>query len=84
MRERKRKKKRKGRAYRLDENVTNGCARKSLKKIKRRLKCYANALTIYELEKDRGIKATRCENETAAGPHSVFWTSGQRRRKELA
>lgn len=30
-----------------------------------------------------GIKATRCENETAE-PRSVFWTIGQRRRKEPA
>lgn len=30
-----------------------------------------------------GIKATRCENETAE-PRSVFWTIGQRRRKESA
>lgn len=31
----------------------------------------------------KGTEAARCENETA-GPQSVFWTSGQRRRKESA
>lgn len=34
-------------------------------------------------ESRREIKATRCENETAE-PRSVFWTIGQRRRKESA
>lgn len=34
---------------------------KIIKKIKRRLKCYANALTIYELEKDRGIEGNKSD-----------------------